>query len=424
MKLEAKKNVWDLNGDGKNKRAYMQMGLNFGLYRTLVKSDIFDPAKSTGEQREIVKNRVNKLRKAIVSNKYTPTTFNAVINKQKVEMNGKNAIIYVEPTDQLSLLDGGQRTEALNQLRAESPKMARLIDNLPVPLLIYLDPEHRQADFINLQDRLPVNGSHMTALKVLGQDFDAKLLPLMELARDIALAMYGDALNPFYKKIKFSSSSGAPIELKSILSAGASDLSYSLVGAAKILEKSGKTAKWYSDLMTELYTAVLEEGPDALNLGKLLCLPPEGKKGSVSSWINITNVIAYRLFLRNQDDLTEADKEIALDAISDVYDEKIEGDYSTVRKRTLAGNFTVAAFHDMADDEDCEFGFHFGCVLPLVLLWGSSCLNIERLAPIGSKKKDRKPKKTKSVELSSENDEIDDIANIINESDTDLEFLN
>jgi hypothetical protein len=387
--LTAKRHTFDYDGSGKKARNFIMMLSTYGKVRTMTKAFIFDVNTLKGEQRVHVEKRVRKLRKAIQDGTFTPTTFYANVTDDHVITNGDKNEITIDASEEkpLALIDAYQRMGALESLRKESEKVSKLVDNLPVPLIIYTDPDKRQENFLNINNVLPVSAPQMMSLKVLSGNIDPKLLPLFEVGRDVAIALNNDVNSPLSRSIKFDSASKSPISLRFLLSDD--NLAFSLVGTAKILEKWGKGVDDYVSLLTEIYQAVKDELPELLTSEKLLSPPPTGPNGSAAMWIMVANIAAYRLHLLGRDSLTDNDQTIILEAISDVFDRNTEDGYATKRKKDLSGEFASAIFRDITEDDASEIGTHDGLPIALILLLGNSTFNCEKL-PVERKKRGRK----------------------------------
>ena len=383
IKLKGMVRDWNIFGEKDKGRRYLVVDANYGKIRTVCKPEVFDAEKFSGEQRIQVKNRVNKLKRDISAGEYTPTSFYAVLTNQKVDVVDKIATIEINPTEPIVILDGCHRSAALETIRAESPRMTKLVDNLPILLMVSLDPSKRKQDFINLQDRLPVNSSHMLSLKI-GQGMP-NFSKTWQLARDIALALHKTDGSPLHNLVKFDSSSNAPVELKQLITSSASDGAYSLFTTARILEKYDKKVSFAIETALKVYATIKESCAETIQQKKLLCLPPVGAKGAASLFVVLLNCMLYRLYIADRERMVQSDRNALIRGIKEVLDEEVNGDYSVQRKRKLAGGFADFFFEDILEKNEFVGG-HCGIPVPLIVLTSHSAWSVEKLPAIHKKK--------------------------------------
>lgn len=373
IKISGKVNVWDLSGGEKNyERKYLNLDTTYGTLRDYSKKSVYDVTTSEGEQREASIKHVKKLRKSMSDGTYTPVGFSAVVSNEGCinYIKGGKAEIELTESNKLILLDGGHRVDALEILRSENETLRRKVDNQPIPLMVYLDPEKRKLDFCNLQNRLPVKKSHLLNLSI---DRGNKL-PYFTQARDIALLLNKSINSPFYNMIKFAGGC-APVEFSNLVTDRKSDIVGSLLFSTKILENNKQSIAWYNDQLNDFWKFI-KTNTTCSETGNLLCSPPRGPKGVAQILLSVFNQFIYRLYLLSRTKPNASDLKILKEAL-EVYNEAVAGDLGGKRRSNLTRNYAQILFQDIYEDESSPVACHFGIPVSLIVMTSPSAFSVD-----------------------------------------------
>ncbi len=408
---------WTLQ-DGKE-RKYITAEMNYGKARKTLKADIYNPSSTDGEQRPKQNEQVRVLRNAIMDGSYTPDAFTASVKDgHNITYEKSQAIVEVLDTEPLALINGFQRFTALEELRAGNVP-TRLIDNLPVTCMIMLDPEKRKENFVNLNKGKPVNKTHLLNLMV-----DSKLVlrgnvdaTLVASAREIAQALQKNGDSHLNNLINLSGYGGASIPLASIASYHKSEQPKSLYGTALICRDFGKDVQWGVDRLVEAWGLLRDQCADLIEAGNVLCPPPDGKNAGAALVVGLGNLLAYRLKLLDQEESTDVDVEMFINAAREALS---VGDDNTVSQmRTLLGNFAAEFLKDLAElsEEDAlPIGFHDGLPIALSKMFSAKAYGREELP---KEKKAKKPRKAVATPKEEEVPETtNDVETSTDDSDT------
>jgi hypothetical protein len=402
--------VWGLT---ESKREYINVSTTYGEARLLFKSDPYSALSGKGEQRGIVENHAKRLRREMEAGTFTPCSFHVGVRKNQLknvqyeEVDGlRTATVPLDGLETLPLTNGGHRFQALNWIRDEAEKAVKdakaveakattdeakaeaanavvaaeafleLVDNQPIEAMVLLNGS-TQDDFINLQYGKPVDQAHMLSLKIARGQTNPKSTPFLKLAFSIAKALNGgDANSPFYRQIRFDSRGFAALPISTLCPKGASDLSCSLTGLAKVGQgsKPAKSAEWLADVVNITYKILADKAPELIKEGKVLTPPPNGTKGSATLLIGVAVALAYRMMFLNEDKVSDRTKGVLVDAAKETLDNDVNGNFSGPAKRGLIGAFVKEFFSDLTNIEK-----HEGVPLELVKTISSSAYDVSPL---------------------------------------------
>jgi hypothetical protein len=234
-------------------------------------------------------------------------------------------------------------------------KLYEMVMGLPIELIIFLDGSPRR-DFINLQKGRTVDSSHMQSIRIV----EGLATPDETLADQVARCINGDMDSPYRFQIKFDSHGTYPMNVGTFTSKGASGLSTSLIGLARVGRSFDPNvdSRWLADVMLAAVDAISKE-PDISAEGMPLCPPPNGNRGTATMLICPAICLAYRLLSEERKDITEADlSRVVAAAKGSLYRPCVSLTAQT--KRGLAGKFACEYFSDL------EEGIHDG--IPVKLL--------------------------------------------------------
>ncbi len=416
LSLRGKIQQFNLSGIENDGRSYINTNVNYGTLRTYFTAYQYDASAGTGEQRESPLRHVNKLRGVVINKCYTPTSFSAsVLPDSQITIKGKDVEIQLSEQNKLPLIDGNCRFNALESIRKEGGSTERKIDNLPIPLLIYLQPENRKKDFININAGLTVNRSHILCLKLDDGIADPVKLPYLLAARKLAKKLNDEPHSPFHNQIKFAAQGCAPIAFSNIVTDRKSDLLNSLFFSAKLIELFGKNDVWFIEKINLVYGLITSKTNCATE-GKLLCLPPNGPKGAANLFIGVVNQFCYYLYLHDREKETKKDTDLLVKSLEEIYDENVNGDLGSTRRQLLSHNFGQLLFNSINVDSDSIHGCHFGIPISLLVSTSPSCFGVEP-PPKSIEEKPRRGRPSKVAPVIEEATE----AKLV-ESDTDTEF--
>ncbi len=407
---------WEVEGGS---RSFLVQNLNYGLLRKIVRPDYFNSEDGTGQQRASKQARVNQLRKAYESGEFTPTAWYASVRESHNVTRIKGKVeLDVSAESPLSLVDGNHRREALEALRSAGGPMQRKVDNLPISCIIYLEPERSRSDFLNLQNRAPVDSAQMLVMQINDGKVKEKQRVPLKLALEAAKRLNADASSPFYRQIRFDSLGVAPLKFKSLAASRGGDIATSLYGSALITESAGKLPAWFSSLVSQAFTSIRREAAELLAPRAILCPAPEGTIGGSTTLLGTMNMLAYRLKLLGRDTLTAKDEEIFLRALHMTFDgEVVNGEFSSATRRNYITTFARELFGDILEAEDSVVGGHDAVPIHLIELLGPQAFSVSTYT---------KPKKVRGGPKQVETAVPDVISTptlLLEDSDTDPAFL-
>jgi hypothetical protein len=413
LTLKGKVQKFDLTGESNRGRSYITVDTNFGTLERYFKVSVYDVATRSGEQREPIQRRVNYLKKQISNERYTPDVFQAsiaTVDQLKFDDKG-NVQVTLDENAKLALLNGLQRFTALKQIKNDSSDttVSRKIDNLPIPMLLYLQPEKRKMDFANLNNDQPVSRSHLLNIRIDEGLVDPKKQKFLETARNIAIAVNKDDVGPFYRMVSFGGNeSVAPLSLSALASDRKGDGIMTLFYTARLLRNMEATPDSFYENLNYIYAAI-KNHTSAADIGNLLCVPPEGPRGAANLLIGVVNQWMYYLYLHQRNKPTAKDIEVLQAALTE-FESPVDGDLSSKRRKTLMKNFAQTLFQSISEDDDSNIACHFGIPISLLVTVGNSCFDVD--AP---------PKALGSTEFDNELGE--EVSESKMSSDTDPEFL-
>ncbi len=394
MKLRGEVFNFELNG---NSRKYMVVTVPFETAKKIFQTDVFNALTQTGEQRAVFAAHARKLRKEMLNGKYTPAAFTVGIRDSHkdglsfadVEVDeGDGPRTYTEATlelkdgEYLPTLDGGHRTDALNEIGDSAAK-------LPVTALVMLDG-NTALDFLNLQSGRTVDRAHMLSLNV-ARNSNVKDREIVQLALEAGRILSTNSESPFHNLIKFDSTGLTGIPVSTLASKGASDIGTSLVGGARIAKLAGKDAAWLAACVLKVYKTLKEKAPELLVTGMVLTPPPHGTRGSATMLVGLGNMLAYRLAAQKLAAPTDKDLEVLLDAAKKTCDQVVKGSFSGPVKRSILGDFADKFFADIVDADKT----HEGVPTELVNLLSTSTFAVSKLEKPKKVKEPKAPKAPK-----------------------------
>ncbi len=376
MELRGEIQEWNVSGIAGDGRKYIMVNTNYGLFNTYFQTCEYDVNTGSGEQRESNTKHVNRLKRVIQNKDYTPDCFTgSVVATEQVFVEDGVATIQLDELNKLVLLNGEHRRKALHTIWQEGETARRKIENLPIPLMVLLEPQFRKKDFVNLNSNLSIERSHLLNIKIDEGLVDHKKLSTFQNARMLALALYNNVDSPFHHMIKFSSAGCAPIAFSSIVTDRKSDLLGSLFFSSKLLSLNEQPLDWFVQYTNNLYKFI-KENSNCCEPGKLICMPPDGPKGVANVFISVCNQFAYYLYLHGVTIPRQQDLSTLKEALR-IYDYTIDGDLTCRRKANLARDFSQNLFFNIAEDEESVIGCHFGIPICLIVQSSPACFGIE-----------------------------------------------
>lgn len=369
-------------------RKYMTVRLT---YETLDKfANVFtfkaNQAKSKqGEQREAVERHVKKLLREMIEDRYTPQTFNISLNDEHLETlkiheheGGHIATFTATIANPLHVTDGSHRLKALAMMLMNAEKYAEQfamdveefkaqINNLEIPLMIYLDGEPK-LDFIRLQEGLKVDRTHLDSLRIQTKQYNENVQPQMQFAYNVIKKLNSHKDSFLYKRVGFDSTRGeGQIGFSSFTSKGGSEVARSLVGTSRICKQYGKNEDWAVGILNTVWQTLQEDAPELVEPGMMLCPPSEGGKvGAAQMLIGLANCLAFRVLVLENDEPTETDlnRLVAAAKAHLKQDTFVLGGPSN--KRQLHGDFAKAFFNDIVKGKDKILNSYDGIPRPLL----------------------------------------------------------
>lgn len=359
-----------------------------------------------GQQRELVKAHVKKLKGELEDGNFTPTPVSASLDKRhrdKLTLNpdGTFALV-VDSDDPLLQTDGGHRYEALKLVVAdlaeqlaratdeqERAKLARWLKQareVPITVTVYFDGNPAK-DFVNLQAGRPVDASHLKSLSIHA---GMAVSESERRSHDIARALNKAAGSPFHNTVKFDSRGALPLPISTLTAKSAGDLSVSLVGLAKLGIAAEKDVPFLAKAVVDAYAALVKlnatQGDDGLlAYGKFLTpISNSGSKGSSTMLVGVGLCLAYRLVALKKAAADESDLARLAEAADAVLNKKVAGSFSGPQKRALIGRFAKEFFADLTEPR------HQGVPVPLLKVLPPSAFGV---APLPKEPKPAKPKK-------------------------------
>ncbi len=380
-----------------NSRKYMVVTVPFETAKNIFRTDVFSALTQTGEQRAVFGAHSRKIRKAMQSGNYTPAAFTVGIRDSHKEglsfadvevdegdgpRNYTEATLELAEGDYLPLVDGGHRTDALNEIGEAAAK-------LPVTTLVLLDG-NTALDFLNLQSGRTVDRAHMLSLNV-ARNSNTKDHEVVKLALEAGRILATNTESPFYNVVKFDSTGLTGIPISTLASKGASDIGTSLVGGARIARFVEKDAAWLAACIIKVYKTLKEKSPDLFATGRVLTPPPYGTRGSATMFVGLGNMLAYRLAAQKSAVPTEKDLQVLVDAAEQTCDKVVKGNFAGPVKRNVLGDFADKFFADVVDVDKT----HEGVPLELVNLLSTSTFGVSKLEKPKVAKQPKEPKATK-----------------------------
>lgn len=354
----------------------------FGQARVSLDVKVFSglATKDEGFQREVTESHRNKLKKAMMEQTFTPTVWAASVRQAHLDNatreNG-HITFEVTPEHKLDHSDGNHRKQALCLIRKayeeaknEGDQAAMdWLDQIPISVQIFLDPEKLNMDFVNQQKGLQIKKAQLESMELKAGVYPPQLQKQKRLAHDIGILMFRNTKSFLHGQISFDSKVDATFSINVLSAHGASVMGSKLYGGAIIAHNENKKAKWMSDMYVTAYEAFHEYGeketveevenevslPRLFTPGMVLCPPKHGgKKGGAEMLLGIGNMLAARCVLLGQDEASEDDLKLLVDCAEKVYDEPADGNLSDPRKRDFLQLFAREFFKDVIEEKELE----------------------------------------------------------------------
>lgn len=378
--ISGKLRTWSLDPTGEHARRYIHVSTTFEEASGYIVAKRFDALTGDGEQRSLVVTHALALKREVRGHNYTPTSVAASVREHqrqfiKTDKEG-NVTITLRKGEVLCQADGNHRFAALRMLAEDfesDKKMYEMVMKLPIEAIVYLDGSPRR-DFINLQRSKAVDPAHMQSIKLA----EGLEIPEMVIANKVAWCLNEDMDSPYRLQIKFDSHGTYPMSISTFTSKGASGLSTSLVGLARMAMgfDDKVEARWLADVMLAGVKAIAAD-PDISAEGMPLCPPPNGNRGTATMLICPAICLAYRLLSEKRKEVTDADlMRLVAAAKGSLFRPCVS--LSAQTKRALAGKFACEYFTDLDD------GLHEGVPLGLLATVPPSSFD---LSPLPKKKK-------------------------------------
>lgn len=389
--------TWNLGDTPDTAEEYIVVNTNHASARQLTKPYLFSATDGEGEQRENKKPRVRHMKSVITEFKYTPTVWYAGVRPDhKITRKDGKVEIEISPELPLPLTDASHRRTSMEEIRLSGSNLGRKVDNLPITLIIHLDPTKTKRNFINLQDSAKVDTGQLLTMKIANGGFKKAQQDNYKVALEIAQTLHTTSSSHLYRLVKFDTQSGGSLPFRSIAQAGKSDLATSIYGTALLAEDYKKDAEWGASMILTAYETLLKDAPEVLKKGNVLAPEPDGTIGGTTMLIGLGNMLAARMKVLERDFPSEADDKLFVKCAKAVFAGEVGG-VSAQRKRDLMNQFTEEFFRDLIEDEESVVGAHEGIPIFLCLLFGTSAFNVTKIAkPKG--KRGRKPKAAVAVE--------------------------
>lgn len=409
--LSGQLQIHNLSGEPGMGRRFIVTCVNYAIAREYFSVYGYDPFTGTGEQRAAKQKHINKLANVNSSGDYTPTVINVcVLDSSDVQIDeGGLVTITLDKDNKLPVLDGGTRISAWEKIRGETSN-PRLVDNLTLPVIVYLDPGYRKRDFVNLNSGQHINRSHLLSMQIDQGLVNQEKLDSYKQARDLCKLLHADDTSPIKDQIAFGNTTDGVYAFNVLVSTRKGDLVSSLIGSANILGAIDKGEAYYFEQF-KWVKDFIDKKTVAATPGNLLALPPDGPKGCLQNLITVTNVWIYYQYIREIVGLTENSTD-KLREFLEVYEVPVSGDLSAKRRQTLAGAFAQNLFKGMDEDIESPILYHHGLPTSLYVLTSGSSMCLED-PPIPSKK----PKSTETAAKTTK------VAATKKETDTDDAFL-
>ncbi len=228
---------WNLGDTPDTAEEYITVNTNYGSARQLTKPYLFSAQSGEGEQRENKKPRVRHMKNVISNFQYTPTVWYAGVREDhKITKKDGRVEIEISPELPLPLTDASHRRTSLEEMRLSGSNLGRKVDNLPVTLIIHLDPKKTKRNFINLQDSAKVDTGQLLTMKITNGEIKKAQSEGYKTALEIAKTLHTTSSSHLYRLVKFDSQSSG-MAFKSLAQPGKSDLATSLYGTALLAER-------------------------------------------------------------------------------------------------------------------------------------------------------------------------------------------
>ncbi len=391
-------------------RKYTIGAIRFAKMKEVVAPKAFDPRTGEGEQRFVIQSHANFIRDEMKEGRYAPTPFTfgtRASHRNNIVFDNGNVSLEVDSEDKLALLDGGNRSAALDMLRAEGGATAKIIDDLFIPYILYLDGDPRK-DFVALQAGKPVDKNHVLSVRIASGLLDEEHAPYYNMAKEVAEQLHTRPDSFCHNIIQFhskASSNKLPLSLNGLCPKSEAELAYSLYGGAKIAAKFGKDADWLTNCILTVHQAIKDD-PDGVNLlepGNILSPAPDGTTVGTNMLIALGNALACRLLLKQLDKPRQEDVDLVVACAINNLSVPTTGKITAAKKRAAYHEFCEEFFYDLGpkpednDDNDGELdipkngiGMHEGIPVIIIRLLSAKTFNVSKLP--SETKRGRKPK--------------------------------
>jgi hypothetical protein len=343
--------TWKLLGHA---RRFAEVTVTYSEASELFRPVPYNALNGRGEQRASIEPHLRKLKKAMESGEYTPTSGSVGLrqkHREQVTYEGGTFSLTVNSADPLPLTDAGHRLGAIarivsdlqakvraakdDQEKAEHQAQLEEALSLPITFTIHLDGD-TQKDFVNLQSGRVVDRSHLFSLKVQQKAFAD---PAFQLAIDVARSLHRRNDSPFRNLIRFDSRGDMGMPINTLCAKGASDLATSLVGLAKVglAATPPMDADALADCVVAACRALRDGDSDLVASGMPLAFVGGcGTRGSATLVVGLGLCLAYRGGEASLSDLVK----VARETLSD----PLNGSFPSSLKRQLMGDFARVFF--------------------------------------------------------------------------------
>lgn len=262
------------------------------LYKILDMShvDQYDAVHNEGEQRGLNNNHLKKLKKAILSNTFTPSPITLFVSDDQFTISGGKATLHYTKDDLFKVIDGGHRLAAFESIAYKEVTLSQRIKSMKLPVIFVLGGDSRE-NFINLQMGASIDRAQLLSMKVQSKnEFTGDTKKHYEWAHETCSILHNSSHSPLCGTFKFDSSSDG-VGFNAVARNSSSDNITTFIGSAKLGAHYGLSPKDYIKFLIEVYMLVYKM--NLMSNGKILCLPPSGKIVSMNVFIGVVNTLLF-----------------------------------------------------------------------------------------------------------------------------------
>ena len=261
------------------------------LYKILDMSYVYqyDAQNNDGEQRGLNTTHLKNLKKAILSNSFTPSPITLFVEDNQFTIKGSMATLHFDKDEPFRVIDGGHRLAAFESIAHKDVKLSRRIKSMQLPVIFVLGGSPRD-NFINLQMGKAVDRSQLLSMKVQSNGFTGETKRHYDWAHEACSLLHNSSNSPLFGVFKFDSSSDG-VGFNAVARNSSSDNITTFLGASKLAKHYGLSPKDYVKFLVEVYMLCYKA--NLMTQGKILCLPPTGKVVSMNVFIGVVNVLLF-----------------------------------------------------------------------------------------------------------------------------------